>query len=492
MPVRCRSASSIAEMSPLPLRLRCRSRSTSGSAPSRTTSPSRASIGGSSASVAVIRSRSAGRSSSAAHSCASSGACRVPSVSRRPGTAASERARATRSRGPAVPSAARATRRWTSWTCASVSRRLPRSTDLKARSSTASRRSRMASSATSGFVSQARSRRAPIAVTVSSSTPSSDTWRSPSVEARTSRWRSVVASMIRPSRVSRYARLRTCVRSPFCVSRRYWTRAPAAPIAHGWPSRPKPASPVVCNCSVRARCAASTENCHRSRRVTAGRGVPSARSGSRSASSGSSTSRGSEHAEFLAQQRGGSLAVELGRGKIARRQFDPRQAPRRAALAGRQHGSQERRRTCIQVGDIGQRARRDHARHLALDQPLGRLRVLDLIADRDAESLADQAGDVSVGGMERDAAHRDAGSGGVLRARGEGQLEGSRRDHRVFVEQLVEVAHAEEQQGVGVLALRVLELTHRRGQRGGRSCQDRIGHRRQRHAARTGKRPRGR
>ena len=52
----------------------------------------------------------------------------------------------TRSRGPAVPSAARATSRSRSWTVFSTSRNLPRSVERNASSSTASSRSRMRSS----------------------------------------------------------------------------------------------------------------------------------------------------------------------------------------------------------------------------------------------------------------------------------------------------------------------------------------------------------
>ena len=75
------------------------------------------------------------------------------------GTAAIDCFRPTRSRGPAVPSAVRATRRSRSWTLFSSSRNLPRSVLRNANSSTASSRSRMRSSETSGRSSHARSRR---------------------------------------------------------------------------------------------------------------------------------------------------------------------------------------------------------------------------------------------------------------------------------------------------------------------------------------------
>ena len=90
------------------------------------------------------------------------------------GTAASDRDSAIRSRGPAVESAMRAISRSRSWIDFSVSRALPRSVVLTASSSTASRRSRIGSSAVSGRSSQVRSRRQPIGVTVRSISSSSD------------------------------------------------------------------------------------------------------------------------------------------------------------------------------------------------------------------------------------------------------------------------------------------------------------------------------
>ena len=87
---------------------------------------------------------------------------------------ASECFRPTRSRGPAVPSAARATSRSRSCTALIASRNLPRSVVRNASSSTASSRSRIGSSATSGRSSHDRSRRLPIDVIVRSSSSSSD------------------------------------------------------------------------------------------------------------------------------------------------------------------------------------------------------------------------------------------------------------------------------------------------------------------------------
>ncbi len=87
----------------------------------------------------------------------------------------------TRSRGPAVPSAARATSRSMSWIVFSVSRTLARSVDRNANSSTASSRSWIRSSESSGRSNQPRMSRPPIDVTVRSISSSSDPVRPPVV-----------------------------------------------------------------------------------------------------------------------------------------------------------------------------------------------------------------------------------------------------------------------------------------------------------------------
>ena len=75
------------------------------------------------------------------------------------------------------------------------------------------------------------------------------------------------------------------------------------------------------------------------------------------------------------------------------------------------------------------------------------LRVLHLVAHRDLEALAQQTLQVAAGGVVRHAAH---GHGLRFVARGERQLQLARGDDGVLVEELVEVAHAEEEQGVGM------------------------------------------
>ena len=125
-----------------------------------------------------------------------------------------------------------------------------------------------------------------------------------------------------------------------------------------------------------------------------------------------------------------------------------------------------------------------------LTRPLAFFGILDLLADGDAEPLADEPGDVAVGGVERHAAHRNRAAAGVLRPGGERQLERARGGQRVLVEHLVEIAHAEEDDGVAVLTLGVEVLAHRRG-RPGRLGEDRGGHRARVADWRTGGEPAG-
>jgi hypothetical protein len=107
---------------------------------------------------------------------------------------------------------------------------------------------------------------------------------------------------------------------------------------------------------------------------------------------------------------------------------------------------------------------RDEAHHVAAHHGLGAAlagfrRVLQLLADGDAEALADQPLQVLVGAVDRHAAH------GMSSPRCLPRLvstidERLRRGNRVLEEQLVEIAHAVEQQAVGIGRLDLQELRH--------------------------------
>ncbi len=110
------------------------------------------------------------------------------------------------------------------------------------------------------------------------------------------------------------------------------------------------------------------------------------------------------------------------------------------------------------------RARREHARDLALHQLLGEPRVFHLLADGDLEALANELGNVVFRRVIGHAAHGN-GDALFLVARGQRDLQLARGDHRVLEEELVEVAQAEEQQRVGMLFLDRGVLPHQRSGR---------------------------
>ena len=124
-------------------------------------------------------------------------------------------------------------------------------------------------------------------------------------------------------------------------------------------------------------------------------------------------------------------------------------------------------RAGVEQALLGERAWGDEAHHVAPDHglrpALPRLgRVLGLLAHRDAVALRDQALKIFVGGMHRHAAHGDV-LAEVLAALGERDAERARGDVSVLEEQLVEIAHAVEQEAVGIGRFDLQILGHHRG-----------------------------
>ena len=116
----------------------------------------------------------------------------------------------------------------------------------------------------------------------------------------------------------------------------------------------------------------------------------------------------------------------------------------------------------VEQGRIGEGARGDDAGDGALHRPLGRARVADLLADRHRFAQLHQLGQVLLDSVVGHAGHFDRRTGGGA-ARGERDVQQPRRFLRVRVEQLVEIAHAVEQQDVRVLRLQAQVLLHHRG-----------------------------
>jgi len=106
----------------------------------------------------------------------------------------------------------------------------------------------------------------------------------------------------------------------------------------------------------------------------------------------------------------------------------------------------------------------EDAGDFAADDLFGELGVFHLVADGDAIAFAEKAGEVLLHGVVRDAAH---GLGAFAVACGEGELELAADGDRVIIEELVEVAHAEEEERIGIFALGGGPLAHEGGEFGG-------------------------
>ena len=111
---------------------------------------------------------------------------------------------------------------------------------------------------------------------------------------------------------------------------------------------------------------------------------------------------------------------------------------------------------------VGERARRDDAGDRALHRTFGGVRVADLLADRHRLAQLQQLGQVLLDRVVGHAGHFDRRAGRCA-ARGERDVEQPRRLLGVVVEQLVEIAHAVEQQDVRMLRLQAQVLLHHRG-----------------------------
>ncbi len=95
--------------------------------------------------------------------------------------------------------------------------------------------------------------------------------------------------------------------------------------------------------------------------------------------------------------------------------------------------------------------------YFAADDLFSELGVLHLVADGDAVALAEEAREIGFDSVIGNPAH---GLGALAVACGEGELKFAAHRYRVVVEEFVEVAHAEEEQGVRVFALGRGPLAH--------------------------------
>ena len=100
--------------------------------------------------------------------------------------------------------------------------------------------------------------------------------------------------------------------------------------------------------------------------------------------------------------------------------------------------------------------------HLAPHHPLGVLWILHLLANGYPVAAFHEAPQVPVGGLDRHARQRDLGGGAAVAAR-ECQAQFPSGELRVVEEHLVEVAHAEKQNRIGMARLDCAVLLHQRG-----------------------------
>ncbi len=153
--------------------------------------------------------------------------------------------------------------------------------------------------------------------------------------------------------------------------------------------------------------------------------------------------------------RGGAGSGEFRRAEIAGGEVEEGES---GGVVGEVHGG-EIVALLGGEGGIEGGAGREDASDFAADDFLRELRVLHLVADGDAITLAEETGDVVFGGVPGDAAHGDVT---LFVAGGEGDLELAGGGFGVVEEELVEVAEAKEEQGVGVLAFGGQVLAHER------------------------------
>ncbi len=161
---------------------------------------------------------------------------------------------------------------------------------------------------------------------------------------------------------------------------------------------------------------------------------------------------------------------EFRGAELAGRNVEQRNGAHRATLQASLKKRCEKVVLLLTQAGVQRRARRKHPRDLAPDDLLGELGVFHLVADGDAVALAQQARQVALHGVIGNPAH---GLVALPVAGRQGQLQLAADGHRVVVEKLVKVPHAEKQQGIGILALGRCPLAHEGGQVGGSLVQGR-------------------
>ncbi|MCY1433951.1 hypothetical protein D9M71_499930 [compost metagenome] len=152
-------------------------------------------------------------------------------------------------------------------------------------------------------------------------------------------------------------------------------------------------------------------------------------------------------------------ALDLQHGEVAAGDVQHGQAEQALVT---QHGGDQVVATLVEQRFVTDRTGGDDAYHLALDRALAGGRVADLFANHHRLAQFHQLGQVALGRMEGDTAHGNR-LARRLAAGGQGDVEEFGGFLRIFVEDLVEVAHAVEHQLVRVLVFQLPVLLHHRG-----------------------------
>ena len=132
-----------------------------------------------------------------------------------------------------------------------------------------------------------------------------------------------------------------------------------------------------------------------------------------------------------------------------------------ARTCGHPQGNHERVAVRFKQSVVGDSAGRDHPYHRAFHGAFRFGRVADLFADGHAFALADQPCQIRFERYHRYPRHGD-GRPTRVPARGQRDVQQARGLARVLEEQLVEIAHAVEQQDIRMLRLQAQVLLHHR------------------------------
>ena len=152
-------------------------------------------------------------------------------------------------------------------------------------------------------------------------------------------------------------------------------------------------------------------------------------------------------------------ALDLQHAEIAAGDIQHRQA-KQTLIA--QHRRNQVIATLIQQRLITHRTRRNNAHHLTFHRPFTRGRVADLLTDHHRLAQLHQLDQVAFQRVIRNPTHRNR-LPRRLPARGQGDVQQLGGLLRVFIEDLVEVAHAIEHQLIRVLVFQAPVLLHHRG-----------------------------